>query len=42
LLIALQNRERIYPIFRRDVAHGGQRIAFLKHAVEYHRDHTVA
>src|SRR5258708_7319568 len=42
LLIALQNRERIDPIFGRDIAHGGQRIAFLQHAVEYHRDHTVA
>ncbi len=36
LLIALQNRERIDPIFGRDVAHRGQRIAFLEHAVEYH------
>src|ERR1700680_2648548 len=42
LLIALQNRERIDPIFGRDVAHGGQRIAFLEHAVEYHRDDPVA
>src|SRR4029077_20589433 len=42
LLISLQNRERIDPIFGRDVAHGRQRIAFLEHAVEYHRDHTVA
>src|SRR5260370_1018183 len=42
LLIALQNRERIDPIFGRDIAHGGQRIAFLENAVEYHRDHPVA
>src|SRR6202521_3436407 len=42
LLIALENRERIDPIFGRDVAHGGQGIAFLEHAVEYHRDDAVA
>ena len=42
LLIALQDRERIDPIFGRDIAHRGQRIAFLEHAVEYHRDHAVA
>ncbi len=42
LLIALKNRERIDPIFRRDIAHGGQRIAFLEHAVEDHRDDAVA
>ena len=42
LLIALQNRERIDPIFSRDIAHRGQRIAFLEHAVEDHRDHAVA
>src|ERR1700694_1095807 len=42
LLIALQNRERIDPIFGRDVAHGGQRIAFLEHAIEYHGDNAVA
>src|SRR3984893_9855573 len=42
LLIAFQNRERIDPIFGRDIAHGGQRIAFLENAVKYHRDHTVA
>src|ERR1700687_5269090 len=41
-LIALQDRERIDPIFGRDRAYGGQRIAFLKHAVQYHRDHPVA
>src|ERR1700674_6062826 len=35
LLIAFQNRERIDPIFGRDIAHGGQRIAFLSHAVKY-------
>src|ERR1700686_1591275 len=42
LLIAFQNRERIDPIFRRDIAHGGQGIALLEHAVEYHRDDAVA
>src|SRR5207302_6184909 len=42
LLIALQNRERIDPILGRDIAHGRQWIAFLEHAVEYHRDHAVA
>ena len=42
LLIALQDRERIDPIFGRDVAHGRQRIAFLEHAVENHRDDAVA
>src|SRR6202043_627690 len=42
LLIALQNRERIDPIFGRDIAHGGQRIAFLEEAVKYHGDDAVA
>src|SRR6266496_1411360 len=42
LLIALQDRERIVPIIRRDGAYRGQGIALLEHAVEYHRDHTVA
>src|ERR1700675_1712400 len=42
LLIAFQNRERIDPIFGRDIAHGGQRIAFLEHAVKYHGDDAVA
>src|SRR6266550_4471133 len=42
LLIALENRERIDPIFGRDIAHGGQRVAFLENSVEYHRDDTVA
>src|SRR5438445_5119441 len=41
LLIPLQDRKRIDPIFGRDIPHGGQRIAFLEHAVEYHRDDTV-
>src|SRR5438552_801348 len=41
-LIALQDRERIDPIFGRDIAHGRQRIALFEHAVEYHRDHPVA
>ena len=42
LLIALENRERVDPIFGRDVAHRRQRIAFLEYAVENHRDHAVA
>src|SRR5258708_16309265 len=41
LLISLENRERIDPVFGRDGAHGWQRIAFLEHAVEDHRDHAV-
>src|SRR5258707_5145496 len=41
-LIALQNRERIDPIFGRDIAHRRQRIAFVEHAVEYHGDDTIA
>src|SRR5258707_447741 len=40
-LITLQNRERIDTIFGRDIAHRRQRITFLEHAVEYHRDDTV-
>ena len=42
LLISLENRERIDPKFGRDVAHGGQRIAFFEHAVENHVDAPVA
>src|SRR5450756_1390979 len=42
LLIALQDRERIDPIFGRYVAHRGQRIALLEHTVEDHRNHAVA
>src|SRR5205823_5493855 len=42
LLIALQNREGIDPVFGRDIAHGRQRIAFLEYAVEDHGDDTVA
>src|SRR2546430_44392 len=42
LLIGLQNRERIDPIFGCDIAHRRQRIAFPEHAVEYHDDDTVA
>src|SRR5215472_1890531 len=41
LLVTLQNRERIHPIVGRDIAHGGQRIAFLEHAVENQRDHAI-
>src|SRR6202162_2695422 len=42
LLIALQDREMVDPIFGSDIAHGRQRIAFLEDAVEYHRDDAVA
>src|SRR5271165_1368988 len=42
LLIALEDRERIDAIFGRDIAYGGQRIAFLENSIEYHRDDTVA
>src|SRR5215472_770613 len=42
LLVALQDRERIDPVFGRDIAHRGQRITLLKHAVEDHSHHTVA
>src|SRR2546426_5006005 len=42
LLIALQDRERVDPVFSSDIAHRGQRIAFLENTVEYHRDHPVA
>src|SRR5437667_1096344 len=42
LLIPLQNRERIDPVFGRDVAHRWQCIAFFEHAIEYHRHDTVA
>ena len=42
LLVALEDRERIDPIFRRDGAHRGQGITLLEHAVENHRDHAVA
>src|ERR1700682_418248 len=42
LLIALQNRERIDPILGGDIAHGGERIAFVEHAVEDHGNDTIA
>src|SRR5579864_5022813 len=42
LLIALQDREWIDPVFSRNVAHRGQGIALLEHAVEYHGDDAVA
>src|SRR6266480_1737077 len=42
LLIGLENGQRIDPKLGRDVAHGGQRIAFVEHAVENHGDDTVA
>ena len=42
LLIALQDGERIDAVLGRDGAHRRQRIAFLEHAVEDHRDDAVA
>src|SRR5436305_10696654 len=42
LLITLQDRERIDPIFGCHIAHRGQRIAFLENSVEYHRHHAIA
>src|SRR5271165_2638206 len=42
LLIALQDRERINPIFSRDIPHGRQRVAFLENSIQNHHDHTVA
>src|SRR5260221_8396812 len=42
LLIALQNRQRIDPIFGHDIAHRGERIAFAEHAVEDHGHDPVA
>src|SRR5438067_5877279 len=41
-LVGLENRERIDPVFGRDIADGRERIAFLEHAVENHGDDTVA
>src|SRR5258706_13731565 len=41
LLVALQDREGVDPIFRRDIAHRGQRIAFLENVVQNHGDDTV-
>src|SRR5579864_5816696 len=41
LLISLQNRERVHAILGRDRAYGRQRVAFLEHAVEDHRYHTI-
>src|SRR5258708_20316378 len=42
LLIGLQNRERIDAIFGRDIADGGQRVAFVEQAVEDHSDDAIA
>jgi hypothetical protein len=42
LLISLQHRQRIDPIFRRDVADRRQGIAFLEHTVENHMNATIA
>ena len=41
-LISLENRERIDPIFGRDIAHRRQRIAFVEYAVENHGDDTIS
>src|SRR5579864_9075861 len=41
LLISLQHREWIHSILGRDRAYGRQRVAFLEHAVEDHRNHTI-
>ena len=41
LLIGLENGEGIDPIFCRDIADRGQRIAFVEHAVENHSDDTI-
>jgi len=42
LLVALQNREWIDPIFGRHSAHRWQRIAFIEHPVQYHCNDSVA
>src|SRR5882724_1218451 len=42
LLIPLQDREWIYPVFGRDIAHRRQRIPFLQNSIQYHRDDSVA
>src|SRR5438445_9468732 len=41
LLISLQNRERVHAVLGRDRAYGRQRVPFLEHAVEDHRNHTI-
>src|SRR5579862_1767414 len=41
LLIALEDRKWIHPIFSRDIAHGRQRVALLENTIQNHRDHTV-
>src|SRR5947208_4494242 len=41
-LISLQNSERVEPIIGRDIAHRGQRIAFIEHTVEDHMHDTIA
>src|SRR5262245_39211155 len=42
LLVALQDREGIEPVLRRDAADRRQRIAVVQHALEDHRHHAVA
>src|SRR4029077_14082741 len=41
-LIGLQNRERIDPIFGRDIAYRRQWIAFVEHAVENNANDPIA
>ena len=36
LLIGFEDRERIDSIFRRDIAHGGQRVPFAERALVFH------
>src|SRR5688572_9638614 len=42
LLVSLEDRDRIDPVFGRDRAHRRKRIAFLQNSVENHRHHPVA
>src|SRR3982074_569601 len=42
MLVTLQNRERIDPVFGRDIAHRGQRIAFFDDAVDDHGHDPIA
>src|SRR5690348_10167925 len=41
LLVTLQDRERIHPIFSRHVTYRRQWVAFLQDPVENHRDDTI-
>src|SRR5207302_6816978 len=42
LLIGLQNRDRVEPVLGRNVAHGGERIAFVENGVEDQGHDTIA